>query len=232
MNKVVFKAFGEEELIKSSLINVLGDKYSFSIKSEYNDNLIQIDFENEGKETIRDFEQKIYQTIGKNIYFDADVSLSEVCSLLLKTYGKKLGIAESITGGQIVDSFIKLSGASEIVNEGLVCYANESKIKVLGVSPKTIMKYTAVSREVAYEMVRGLLLRGYNDYGLATTGYAENYNGKDNGGIVYVGVGDENRIDVQGYRFFGDRDKIRKLATNAAIFHLIKKVKGSFEYMG
>lgn len=229
-DKGVFKAFCNKDVLREMLSQVLGD-VPFEIKSKYWDNLVTINYCGFDKTRIREFEQKIYSDLGKYIYFDDDISLVEFAILLLKTYGKRVGVAESLTGGLVSDAFVSVSGASEVFSEGLTCYSNDAKIANLGVSPKTLMLHTAVSKEVASEMVRGILAHSYSDYAISTTGYAENYNGKNNGGIVFIGVGDANRIDAFGYRFTGNRQEIRNIAKNAAIFHLIKKIKGSFDYM-
>ncbi len=232
MQNTVFKAFCDEKILKSNLTKILEGKFDFTIKSAYNDNLVTVNFGQAELSVVREYEQKIYSTLNKYIYFDGDISLPEMCSLLLRTYKKKVGVAESLTGGMIADSFVSLSGASEVFSEGLVCYSREAKIKNLGVSPRTIMRYTVVSREVAYEMARGIITKDYNDFAISTTGYAEQFGEKDNAGLVYIGIGDKTRVEVYGYKFIGDREKVRKLTTNAAIFHLIKKIKGSFDYVG
>lgn len=229
---LIFKIFGSEEQLNSALIQILGDDYDYIVESKDFDNLLKINVTDLDDVEIRRVTQVLYSSIGRFIYFDDNISLAEVCITLLKLYHKRVGVAESISGGKIADSFVSISGASEVLSEALVCYSNESKIANLNVSSKTLMKHTAVSREVAGEMVRGLLSRNYNDYALSTTGYAENYGDKDNGGLVYIGVGDESLVEVFAYKFKGDRNTVRKITTNAALFHLIKKIKGTFDYMG
>ena len=98
--------------------------------------------------------------------------------------------------------------------------------------PLTPKQQALYNGEVAYEMARGIITKDYNDFAISTTGYAEQFGEKDNAGLVYIGIGDKTRVEVYGYKFIGDREKVRKLTTNAAIFHLIKKIKGSFDYVG
>lgn len=226
------KIFGSSNELHHALDQLLGDNYEFTVESDCFDNLLTINVESLNDEEIRKLRQILYSSIGRFIYFDEAISLPEVAITLLKLYHKKVGVAESVTGGKIADAFVSISGASDVFTEGLVCYSNESKIKNLNVSPKSLMKYTAVSREVAGEMVRGLLSHEYNDYAVATTGYAEDYDGQANGGLVYIGVGDQSLAEVFAYKFKGDRETVRKISANAALFHLIKKIKGSFDYMG
>ena len=55
---------------------------------------------------------------------------------------------------------------------GIVAYSNEIKEKVLGVNPKTIEQYGAISPETAREMARGARTVFNSTFGLATTGLA------------------------------------------------------------
>ena len=56
--------------------------------------------------------------------------------------------------------------------EGIVCYSNESKINTVGVKESTLKQFGAVSREVAREMVMGVVQRLNADVAIATTGLA------------------------------------------------------------
>ena len=46
---------------------------------------------------------------------------------ILKKKKVKVCIAESLTGGKVAYSFIKIKGASEIFDFSIVCYSNNSK---------------------------------------------------------------------------------------------------------
>lgn len=227
---VEFKAFGKEDDLKTKIEKVLnGKNASYSINFDDYDNLITLNLSNLDAIDKKKIVSKIFNILDDRIYADKNVNLPSYCIELLKFTGKKLGVAESITGGLIANALVSISGASEVLCESLVCYANVSKMKVLNVDESTLAKHTAVSSRTAYEMVCGILNHEYNDYGIATTGYAENFEG-ESGGKVFIGIGSRERIDVHEYKFEGDRNTVRKRATNTALFHLVKKLKGAFDY--
>ncbi len=76
-------------------------------------------------------------------------------SQLLQERGLKLATAESCTGGLIADRITNVPGSSEYFLGGIVAYAYEAKVTLLGVSWDTLQKYGAVSREIVLEMARG-----------------------------------------------------------------------------
>lgn len=111
---------------------------------------------------------------------------------LLKSKKLKLATAESCTGGLISKRITDVSGSSEVFEGGVVCYSNRFKENVLGVSPETLKKYGAVSRETAREMVKGVLSLTKADIAVAVTGIAGPSSDDTNKpvGLVYIAVSD------------------------------------------
>jgi len=68
----------------------------------------------------------------------------------------KLSTAESCTGGLVAARIVNVPGSSEYFMGGVVAYDNSIKMKVLNVSPETLLKFGAVSEETAREMVLGI----------------------------------------------------------------------------
>ena len=58
-----------------------------------------------------------------------------------------ISTAESCTGGLVSSKLTDVSGSSAYIKLNFVTYANEAKIKVLGVKKETLEKYGAVSEE-------------------------------------------------------------------------------------
>ena len=87
--------------------------------------------------------------------------------------------AESCTGGRIASAITARSGASRYFMGGLVAYQNEVKEQMLGVPAEMIERYGVVSRQVAEEMVKGACRLFHTDYALASTGYAEAWEGHE-----------------------------------------------------
>ena len=78
----------------------------------------------------------------------------EIGQLMLKG-NYKLVVAESCTGGLVSHRITNVAGSSEYYIGGVCAYAYEAKRSLLGVKPKTLKKYGAVSRETVLEMSTG-----------------------------------------------------------------------------
>jgi PncC family amidohydrolase len=85
----------------------------------------------------------------------------------------QLSVAESLTGGLLMDKFVKVSGASKIFAGGVVAYNIHQKVKILGVNFEHATTVNCVSARVAQEMAKGITKLCATRFGLATTGYAE-----------------------------------------------------------
>ena len=94
---------------------------------------------------------------------------------------KKLTIstAESCTGGLLSSKLTDVSGSSAYIKLNLVTYANEAKIKMLGVQTSTLETDGAVSEECALQMAKGLYELTKSDICVSTTGIA----GPTGGGV-------------------------------------------------
>jgi PncC family amidohydrolase len=85
----------------------------------------------------------------------AKMLLEERIGKILKAKGLKLATAESCTGGLVSDRLTDIVGSSEYFVGGVVTYAYEAKVKLLGVSWDTLNTVGAVSREVVLQMAEG-----------------------------------------------------------------------------
>jgi nicotinamide-nucleotide amidase len=80
--------------------------------------------------------------------------------------------AESCTGGLVVAALTEIPGSSDVVDRGFVTYSNAAKQSMLGVTPATLKKFGAVSRETAEAMAVGALAKSDADLAVAITGIA------------------------------------------------------------
>ena len=83
-----------------------------------------------------------------------------------------ISCAESCTGGLVASRIVNVANASKVFDASFVTYANEAKIKYLGVSPETIVKYGVVSEEVVLEMAAGVAKETGAQVGIAVSGIA------------------------------------------------------------
>lgn len=90
----------------------------------------------------------------------------------LAAHGKTLAVAESFTGGLVLEGLTDIPGASRVVRGGVVCYSAESKSDLLGIRASSLVQAGPVSETVAREMAEAARARFRTDYGLSTTGVA------------------------------------------------------------
>lgn len=117
-----------------------------------------------------------------------------------KLIKKKLTISvvESCTGGLLTYNLTKLSNSSNYFHIGLVSYSNESKVKILKVNKKTIIKHGAVSYECCKEMVEKLSKLSKSIINVSVTGIAGPNGGtkKKPIGLVYIGFQIRNKLII------------------------------------
>ena len=149
---------------------------------------------------------------------------------LLKSKKLKLATAESCTGGLISKRITDVSGSSEVFEGGVVCYSNRFKENVLGVSPETLKKYGAGSRDTAREMVKGVLSLTKADIAVAVTGIAGPSSDDTNKpvGLVYIAVSDGKSTIVKKLlnNFTGDvREQNRSISADTALEMIMEAIR-------
>ena len=150
--------------------------------------------------------------------------------IVAKLLKKKLTIstAESCTGGMLSSSITSIPGSSRVFNFGLITYSNESKVKILKISKKTIKKYGAVSEQVCLAMVMNLNKIYKTNISISITGIAGPGGGtiKKPVGLVYIGLRKKNKVIIKKYLFENKgRFFIQKAVVNESlrlIFSLLK----------
>ena len=138
---------------------------------------------------------------------------------ILYASGLTIGTAESCTGGRISEAIIAIPGSSDYYKGGIVAYTDEVQESILGVPHEILEEYTAVSEEVARQMVLGTINTIDVDFAIASTGYAGPGGGtKDNPvGTIWLAYG--NKEEVRTFKLTEDvgRDINLAIATNKAI---------------
>jgi nicotinamide-nucleotide amidase len=114
---------------------------------------------------------------------DGETIDSQVAKLLR---GRRLGLAESCSGGLMAARITDLPGASEYMAGSVVSYSNEAKAELLGVDPELIERHGAVSPEVAEAMAIGALERFGADVAVSITGIAGPDGGSEEKPVGYV----------------------------------------------
>ncbi len=114
---------------------------------------------------------------------DGETIDSQVAKLLK---GRRLGLAESCSGGLLAARITDLPGASAYMAGSVVAYSNEAKAELLGVDPALIEAKGAVSPEVAEAMAVGALERFGAEVAVSITGIAGPAGGTEEKPVGYV----------------------------------------------
>ncbi|MDX6609071.1 MAG: nicotinamide-nucleotide amidase [Solirubrobacterales bacterium] len=114
---------------------------------------------------------------------DGETIDSQIAALLK---GRRLGLAESCSGGLLAARITNLPGASEYMRGGIVAYTYEAKEELLGVDGRLLEEKGAVSSEVAEAMAVGALERFGADVAVSITGIAGPTGGTEEKPVGYV----------------------------------------------
>ena len=146
-------------------------------------------------------------------------SLEEVLVELLAERKLHVTTAESCTGGMIAGTLINVAGASDVLNEGYITYANEAKERLVHVSHDTLEKYGAVSEQTAREMAEGAAKAAHADAALSATGIAGPGGGTEEKpvGLVYIGCYLDGKTTVKECHWNGSRMENRMDTVTAAL---------------
>ena len=100
------------------------------------------------------------------------MSSAEDIGRILVKKGLTIATVESCTGGLLSSKLTDISGSSAYITLNLITYANEAKVKMLGVEEAVLLTKGAVSEECAYQMAKGLHKLTNSDICISTTGIA------------------------------------------------------------
>jgi len=149
--------------------------------------------------------------------------LSQSIVKLLSKKRLKISLVESCTGGLLSSSITSIAGSSKIFKLGLVTYSNQSKINILKIPKKIIMKHGAVSYETCLSMVKNLNKITKTNISISVTGIAGPKGGtkKKPVGLVFIGIKKGNKTLVKKYLFKNKKRNSIQIATAIKSLNLI-----------
>ena len=147
---------------------------------------------------------------------------------LLMQRGLKLGLAESCTGGLVGHLITNVPGSSEYFMGGVISYAYEAKVSILGVSWDTLKKFGAVSNETVMEMAHGAKKIFNVDVAVSISGIAGPGGGSEDKpvGTTWVGLVANDGEWTREFHFDGDRDENKTSSADAALQMLLDYLMG------
>jgi nicotinamide-nucleotide amidase len=136
------------------------------------------------KEAAEALRAGLEERLGRFTYTETGESIEEVVFGLLGD--RTIAVAESESGGLLAGRLTLRPGSSKWFAGGVVAYANEAKVRLLGVDSALIEEKGAVSPEVAEAMADGVLERFGADVACSTTGIAGPDGGTEEKPVGYV----------------------------------------------
>ena len=149
---------------------------------------------------------------------------TEIIALLTDSK-QTIALAESCTGGLLSAALTGVPGASVAVYGGFVTYSNAAKTRLIGVPPRLIRDYGAVSTQVARAMANGARTTAGTNVAVSVTGIAGPTGGSDTKpvGLVHIAVATEHDTTVREFRFGTvSRDEVRSRSVDAALELLLE----------
>jgi nicotinamide-nucleotide amidase len=158
---------------------------------------------------------EIRRRLGEYIYETGPRSMPEVVAALAASKGRTLSFAESCTAGMAASLFASVPGASRSLLGGVVAYADDVKVRLLGVDSALL----AVSEPCAVAMATGCRALFSSDLAVATTGIAGPGGATESKpvGLVHLALAHADGVDTRVVRLTGGRDRIRHVAALHAL---------------
>ena len=157
--------------------------------------------------------------LGETVFSSTGESLQQIVGYYLQMHGLKLAVAESCTGGMVAERITSVAGSSRYFLGGAVVYSNDLKTLFADIPPLMLEAHGAVSKEVALALAENIREICNADIGVGVTGIAGPGGGTEEKpvGLVYVAVTNGHKQEVVQRRFPGDRERIRRWASQQAL---------------
>jgi nicotinamide-nucleotide amidase len=201
-------------------------------RTQFPDNLVRILVraadERAAESRLDSLEREVRARLGDLVVGAGERKLEEVVAELLRERKRTIGVAESLTGGLIASRLTDVPGSSAYLLEAVVAYANDAKVRALGVSAESLAQHGAVSEPVARQMAEGVRRAAGADVGLATTGVA----GPDGGsvekpvGTLWLALADGAGTIAHRYQLMTDRARNKELASQLALDWIRRRLLG------
>jgi PncC family amidohydrolase len=156
------------------------------------------------------------------------ITLEEILREAMRVRGLTLAAAESCTGGLVADRITNVSGSSEYFPGGVVAYAYEAKVNLLGVSWDTLNVHGAVSAETVLEMARGARKIFNADIGISVSGIAGPTGGMPEKpvGTTWFGLVTGKGEWARHFIWDGDRIQNKHYSSEAALQFVVDYLEG------
>ena len=180
----------------------------------------------EAQKRVDDLAGELEDELDDSVFSTNGESLEQIAGYYLQMRSATVAVAESCTGGLVAERLTSVPGSSRYFLGGMIVYSNELKAKLADVPPLLIEQYGAVSREVAAALAEGVRDRCNSTIGLGITGVAGPTGGSPEKpvGLVFHAIADEDGTDVVERHYPGDRQRVRRFASQQALDMIRRKL--------
>lgn len=163
-----------------------------------------------------------------------DQTLETRVGALLIAQKQTLAFAESCTGGLVSSRITDVAGSSAYFMGGVVAYAYEAKVNLLGVSWDTLEAHGAVSREVVLEMAQGARDALGTDIALSVSGIAGPGGGLPEKpvGTTWIGLAAAQGTWARHFCWDGNRLQNKASSADAVLQFLLDYLKAEKDFRG
>ncbi len=147
------------------------------------------------------------------------MSLERIIAKTLKDLHLTLAVAESCSGGLLAHRITNIPGSSIYMKGGIIAYADEIKIRQLGIPKKTIREKGAVSGIVARLMASQVRKIFKADIGVGITGIAGPGGGSAQkpAGLTFIAIDSAQSNKCWRTVFSGNRLAVKTKACSKAL---------------
>lgn len=166
-----------------------------------------------------------------NLYHDNTITVAELTKKLasrLIDAGLRLTTAESCTGGKLSVALCAEENTADFYDVGLVVFSDSAKERILGVSPETLARFTAVSEQTVTEMAASIRDIAQADVSIAISGYAGPEGGDDGtvAGTVCFAWNIGGKTETSRVLFSGYCQDVVEKAVHYSLAELVTKLSG------
>jgi nicotinamide-nucleotide amidase len=189
--------------------------------------VVRVRFTGPEDEVLRGLADQVAAVLGDAVWGRDDDRLDEVLHRLLASRDATVAVAESLTGGLVGAELSRMAGSSATFRGSVVVYATDLKETLADVPGPLLESVGAVSAETAGALASGARERLGATYGIGVTGVAgpSEQEGQPVG-TVHLAVSGPDGAVVRSRRFYGDRDRVRRLAVTGALDLLRRHLSG------
>lgn len=225
-----------ESLLETELLDLINEQSDPTIAPYAKESEVTVRIstkassESEAMLKLDPLEQIIRDRLPHNLYSNRDIPIEQVIIEIMTERQLTLSVAESCTGGLLMEGITSIPGSATVFMGGIVCYSNQMKEKLLNV-PHHLLEGEdapgAVSAETAEVLAEQVRMVTDTDFGLSITGVAgPGYSERKPVGLVYIGISSrDGETKTYELNFKGNRETIRIRSAKTVLYHLWRQLQ-------